>query len=64
VEAEMGFVIVSKLPAIKAFINNKVMQSSETIPVFILSFSRMNLCIYVPVQLMMLLVSQITHSDG
>jgi hypothetical protein len=24
----------------------------------------MNLCIYVPVQLMMLLVSQITHSDG
>jgi hypothetical protein len=54
VEAEMDFVTVSKLPAIK-----KVAQSSETAPVFILSFNRIygwadtNVCMYLLVQLMM-----------
>lgn len=38
----MDFVIVSKLPAMKAFINSKVTQCSETILNSILSFN----CIY------------------
>jgi hypothetical protein len=53
VEVEMDFVIVSKLPAIKAFISKEVTHSHETIPVFILSFSGIygwtdiNVCMYV-----------------